>query len=81
MEKWTRAFLWLPFVIAACVSLEPNERKERAYADDIMNLLNQATETCSQAEATAGQSFGCRNFGSMYSSMPPQAHPTGGPSR
>ncbi len=39
------------------------------YADDIASLLNQATAACSQAESTAGQSFGCTDFGQLYSSM------------
>lgn len=40
-----------------------------AYPDDISSLLDQATQTCAEAEATAGQSFGCTNFGSLYSNM------------
>ncbi len=56
------------FLMVAC-HVFLRSQTETAYADDISSLLDQATATCSQAESTAGQSFGCTNFGSLYSSM------------
>lgn len=37
-----------------------------SYGDDIRSLLNQASSACNQAEAEAGQSFGCSNLNGLY---------------